>query len=72
MHLLYIVGFKNRAVTLLHWAITFVGQARTERVTTQQQLVARLAVRQLGDNFSPTISGTMESDDSTGEGTKGR
>jgi NADH dehydrogenase len=72
VHLLYIVGFKNRAVTLLHWAITFVGQARTERVTTQQQLVARLAVRQLGDNFSPTISGTMESDDSTGEGTKGR
>jgi NADH dehydrogenase len=66
VHLLYIVGFKNRVVTLLHWAITFVGQTRTERVTTQQQLVARLAVRQLGDSFSPTISGTMEPDDSAG------
>lgn len=66
VHLLYIVGFKNRIVTLLHWAITFVGQARTERVTTQQQLVARLAVRQLGDSFAPTISGTMEPDDSAG------
>ena len=62
VHLLYIVGFKNRVVTLLHWAITFIGQARTERVTTQQQLVARLAVRQLGDSFAPTISGSMEAD----------
>lgn len=67
VHLLYIVGFKNRVVTLLHWAITFIGQARTERVTTQQQLVARLAVQQLGDRFSPTISGSMDADDSAGE-----
>jgi NADH dehydrogenase len=62
VHLLYIVGFKNRVLTLLHWAITFIGQSRAERVTTQQQLVARIAVQQLGDSFSPTISGSMEAD----------
>jgi len=67
VHLLYIVGFKNRVLTLLHWAITFIGQSRAERVTTQQQLVARLAVQHLGDSFAPTISGTMESGNTTEE-----
>jgi NADH dehydrogenase len=71
VHLLYIVGFKNRVVTLLHWAITFIGQARTERVTTQQQLVARLAVRQLGDSFAPTISGSMEAENSDTDNQEG-
>jgi NADH dehydrogenase len=70
VHLLYIVGFKNRVLTLLHWAITFIGQSRAERVTTQQQLVARLAVQQLGDSFSPTISGTMEAGNPTEDAKK--
>jgi NADH dehydrogenase len=61
VHLVYLVGFKNRLTTLLHWFITFVGSARSERVTTEQQLVGRLAVKQLGDEFQPTIGGTMGS-----------
>ena len=60
VHLLYLVGFKNRVTTLLHWFITFVGRARSERVTTEQQLVGRLAVKQLGPDFQPTIGGTLE------------
>ena len=60
VHLIYVVGFKNRITTLLHWAITFIGRARSERVTTEQQLVGRLAVRQLGEDFQPTITGTLE------------
>ncbi len=60
VHLIYVVGFKNRITTLLHWAITFIGRARSERVTTEQQLVGRLAVQQLGEDFQPTISGTLE------------
>jgi len=59
LHLFYIVGFKHQATTLMHWAIAFAGRARSERVTTRQQLVGRLAVTQLGPEFQPTITGTL-------------
>ena len=57
VHLLYLVGFKHRISTLLKWTITFLGRSRSERVTTEQQLVGRLARKQLGQDFRPTISG---------------
>ena len=60
LHLIYVVGFKNRITTLLHWTITFLGSGRSERVTTEQQLVGRLAVKQLGPAFEPTISGILD------------
>ncbi len=60
VHIMYIVGFKNRVTTLLHWAIAFLGRSRSERTTTRQQLVGRLAVRQLGEDFQPTIGGTLD------------
>ncbi|MCW3158105.1 NAD(P)/FAD-dependent oxidoreductase [Micropruina sonneratiae] len=60
LHLIYVVGFKNRITTLLHWTITFLGSGRSERVTTDQQLVGRLAVKQLGPAFEPTISGILD------------
>ncbi|MBK9159755.1 MAG: NAD(P)/FAD-dependent oxidoreductase [Propionibacteriaceae bacterium] len=59
LHLLYIVGFKARISTLMHWSIAFIGRARAERVTTRQQLVGRLAIKQLGPTFQPTITGTL-------------
>lgn len=59
VHLVYLVGFKNRLTTLMHWFITFIGSGRSERVTTEQQLVGRLAVKQLGEEFQPTIGGTL-------------
>ncbi len=59
LHLLYIVGFKAQATTLMHWAIAFAGRARSERITTRQQLVGRLAIKQLGPEFQPTITGTL-------------
>ena len=31
MHLAFLTGFKNRFTTVVHWAITFVGNAREER-----------------------------------------
>ena len=39
---------------------------RGERVTTEQQLVGRLAVQQLGPDFQPTIGGTLHPDKITG------
>ncbi len=56
IHLIYLIGFKNRLTTLLHWAVSFVGRGRSERTVTQQQIFARQALVQLGDEFSPTLS----------------
>jgi len=48
VHLLYLIGFKTRVTTLLHWAISFVGRGRTERVVTEQQVFARNLIDRLG------------------------
>ena len=56
VHLFYLIGFKNRLTTLLHWAVSFVGRGRSERTVTQQQIFARQALDQLGEDFSPTLS----------------
>jgi len=47
VHLVYLVGFKNRLTTLLHWAVTFIGRGRSERTATEQQVFARTAIREL-------------------------
>lgn len=58
LHLLYIAGFKQRLSTLLRWAISFLSNARSERVTTNQQLVGRLALEELGQHSSgPLVAG---------------
>jgi NADH dehydrogenase len=44
LHLFYIVGFKSRVTTLLHWSISFVGRGRSERTSTLQQVFARQAL----------------------------
>jgi NADH dehydrogenase len=31
VHLMYLVGFKNRLTTLFHWFVSFVGSSRSER-----------------------------------------
>jgi NADH dehydrogenase len=46
LHLFYIVGFKSRVTTLLHWSVSFVGRGRSERTTTLQQVYARQAIQQ--------------------------
>ena len=65
VHLVYLIGFKNRLTTLLHWAVSFVGRGRSERTVTQQQIFARQAFDQLGDDFSPTLSPRAEPDSGT-------
>jgi NADH dehydrogenase len=47
IHVLYLVGFKNRITTVLHWAVSFIGRGRSQRTTTSQQLVAREAIHRL-------------------------
>lgn len=45
VHLFYLVGFKNRLTTLLHWTVTFLGRGRPERTATWQQVAGRAALR---------------------------
>jgi NADH dehydrogenase len=47
LHLFYIVGFKSRVTTLLHWTVSFIGRGRSERTTTLQQVYARQAIEQV-------------------------
>jgi NADH:ubiquinone reductase (H+-translocating) len=53
IHLLYLIGFKQRVTTLLHWTISFVGRGRAEGAITRQQVVARRAL----DTLTPAQSG---------------
>ncbi|YAL84058.1 NAD(P)/FAD-dependent oxidoreductase [Dermacoccaceae bacterium W4C1] len=55
VHLVYIIGFKSRVTTMAHWAVAFVGRARGERTTTEQQVYARLALEELGSSFKPSL-----------------
>lgn len=52
LHLLYIVGFKSQVGTLFHWFVSFLSNARSQRTTTNQQLVGRLALETLGAGSS--------------------
>lgn len=55
VHLVYIIGFKSRITTMLHWAVAFLGRARGERTTTEQQVYARVAMQRLGESWSPSL-----------------
>jgi NADH dehydrogenase len=58
IHVFYLVGFKNRVTTVLHWTVSFIGRGRSERTTTNQQLVARMAVQKLdiSDDADPAVA----------------
>lgn len=53
VHLLYLVGFKNRLTALLHWGVSFFGRARSERTVTVQQVVARSAIARVWEESGP-------------------
>jgi NADH dehydrogenase len=55
VHLVYIIGFKHRLTTLLHWTVSFIGRGRSERTVTEQQIFARAALQRLGENFAPSL-----------------
>jgi NADH dehydrogenase len=56
VHLFYLVGFRNRGTTVLHWLVSFIGRGRAQRVGTQQQIYGRLALEQVGPGFEAAHS----------------
>ncbi|MDY7088603.1 MAG: NAD(P)/FAD-dependent oxidoreductase [Actinomycetota bacterium] len=68
VHVIYLVGFKNRFTTVLHWAVSFIGRGRSERVATEQQAFARRAMREYGDPYRRVrVNGDAEPGGSGGE-----
>ena len=71
VHLFYIIGFKSRVTTVLHWAVSFLGRGRSQRVATQQQVFGRLALEKAGPAFEASKTGGVKDtlgteDDATG------
>jgi NADH dehydrogenase len=60
VHLMYIVGFKSRVTTVLHWAVSFLGRGRSQRTATQQQVYGRLALEELGSGFEVSKTGGLK------------
>jgi NADH dehydrogenase len=50
VHLLYLVGFKNRLTAVLHWFVSFIGRGRSQRTVTIQQVLARTILRKATDD----------------------
>lgn len=55
LHLMYLVGFKNRISTLLSWMITFSSSSRGQLATTSQWVYARLAMGILEKQIHETV-----------------
>src|SRR3954463_2397622 len=72
VHLMYIVGFKSRITTVLHWAVSFLGRGRSQRVATQQQVYGRLALEHLGPEFEQSKAGGLSDPAPVGEDLSGR
>ncbi|OBA61240.1 NADH dehydrogenase, partial [Mycobacterium sp. 1100029.7] len=47
LHLLYLVGFKNRFTTVVAWFITFLGDGRGQMAITNQMMYARVVTNWL-------------------------
>jgi NADH dehydrogenase len=58
IHVFYLVGFKNRITTVLHWAVSFIGRGRSQRTTTTQMVDGRVALKALGvpDDSDPGLA----------------
>src|SRR3954464_4009663 len=72
VHLFYIVGFKSRITTVLHWAVSFLGRGRSQRVATQQQVYGRLALEHAGPGFEEAKTGGISDSPPVTEDLTGR
>ena len=61
LHLLYLVGFKNRISTLLSWMITFTSNSRGQLATTSQWVYARLAMGMVERQLQQSVNDVQRS-----------
>jgi NADH dehydrogenase len=69
LHLVYLVGFKNRFTTLIHWAVTFLGRSRSQMAITSQMIYARLAMSRLGEQEQGALAAVERAEEAEQEAT---
>jgi NADH:ubiquinone reductase (H+-translocating) len=62
LHLVYLVGFKNRFTTLIAWFITFISNARGQMAITSQMIYARLAMDTLQNQQNETLAAVEQAE----------
>jgi len=62
LHLVYLVGFKNRFTTLIAWFITFVSHSRGQMAITSQMIYARLAMEKLQNHTRGALAAAEQAD----------
>ena len=72
LHLVYLVGFKNRFTTLITWFITFLGRSRGQMAITSQMIYARLAMDMLQNQQKLAASAVSARRSRGGGGTRKR
>ncbi|GAA0565988.1 NAD(P)/FAD-dependent oxidoreductase [Paractinoplanes ferrugineus] len=60
VHLFYLIGFKNKVSTLMHWTVSFLGRGRSERIATTQQINARNALHHLSADDQHRAVGVVQ------------
>ncbi|MFT4041737.1 MAG: NAD(P)/FAD-dependent oxidoreductase [Gordonia sp. (in: high G+C Gram-positive bacteria)] len=55
LHLVYLVGFRNRLNTLINWFFAFSTRGRTQLAVTEQQVYARTALGHLAEIEKKTV-----------------
>jgi NADH dehydrogenase len=60
LHLVYLVGFKARAITAFSWLTTFIGSQRGQLTITEQQAYARTRIEQLEEALEDEIEQDAE------------
>ncbi len=66
VHLVYLVGFKNRFTTLVSWFVTFVGRDRPQRSVTYQQIYGRRAIEHLAGHDPRAVGRPAGTGDTAG------
>jgi len=58
LHLVYLVGFKNRFTILIQWFVTFVGHGRGQMAITSQMIYARVVTQLMEAQTQGTLAAT--------------
>ncbi|GAA1810184.1 NAD(P)/FAD-dependent oxidoreductase [Planosporangium flavigriseum] len=59
VHLLYLVGFKNRVTAALHWFVSFIGRGRSQRTITIQQIFARTILQKVAQEEAARLEASQ-------------
>lgn len=76
LHLVYLVGFRNRLNTFVNWLFAFSTRGRSQLAVTQQQVYARTAIDRLSqlkrDSQGDALPAPAEADDPADESADGK